>query len=310
MRSFADRARGFSEISFPEGTAGRLATLATAGSMPSHLAPPCCSDTIRPSCAANVCFTILSSRLWNDMTASLPSMDSSPIAASSPSWSWSFSQFTAMRSAWNERVAGWRGEPRRPPTAFSTTAASLEVVVIGAFACSATMAFEIVTACGSSPNSCSTLARLRQSPASKSSNSAAVMPPVVSMRMSSGPSAMKLNPRPASSSWNDDTPRSITMPSTFSNPCSTATARIDAKSECIHVKRSPKRASLALQRPTASGSRSSPSRRESGLEASSSASACPPPPTVPSIYFPPGRGARPSIVSFRSTDLCKNFPPC
>jgi hypothetical protein len=46
------------------------------------------------------------------------------------------------------------------------------------------------------------------------SHSAAVIPRLVSIRMSSGASKRKLMPRSASSSWGDDTPRSSRTPST------------------------------------------------------------------------------------------------
>ena len=83
------------------------------------------------------------------------------------------------------------------------------------------MALAIFQADGSSPY-------LRNSAASSSaesvaSSSEAGTPRVVSKRMSSGPPARKPKPRSRSASWNDDSPRSNSAPSTAPKPAPGAT---------------------------------------------------------------------------------------
>ena len=59
-RSFALRARGFETVSSSEALAAFLRTARARGAEPSHLSPPCGSDTIRPMCPAKNFLTILS----------------------------------------------------------------------------------------------------------------------------------------------------------------------------------------------------------------------------------------------------------
>lgn len=126
------------------------------------------------------------------------------------------------------------------------------------------------------------------------------------MRMSSGPSAWKLKPRSAASSWGEDTPRSKRTPSTFSHPCSFAHVFKSLKFRCCHQNcpghwvastRAASTAALSWSRPRTSA------------PASSNARECPPRPKVPSIHRCPRCTCAAASTSRNSTGICPRFPP-
>src|SRR3954452_5510184 len=226
------------------------------------------------------------------------------MAAARPCSSASSRSLTAIRRAWNTRVAAW---VRRRTRGFggerrSMSAASSSAVSTGAVARAATIALAYFQAEGSSPY-------LRNSAASSSAervarSSEAGTPRLVSTRMSSGPPARKPKPRSRSASWKELRPRSNRSPSTRPNPASGATSPSSRKFDRRSTRRSPTRASRARTRSIASSSASSPRTRPSGLAASRIRSVCPPPPTVASIWRLPGRGDRVSRTSPAITGRC------
>src|SRR6478735_5135390 len=214
------------------------------------------------------------------------------MAAARPSSSASSSSLTAIRSAWKTRVAGW---VRRRTLGFggdsrSMSAARSSADSIGAVTRAATIALAYFHADGSSPY-------LRNSAASSSadsvaSSSAAGTPRVASKRMSSGPPVRNPKPRARSASWNDESPRSNSIPSTAPKPAAGATVASSRKFERRSTRRSPNRSRRLPTRSIAAWSASNPRTRPSGLAASRIRSVCPPPPTVASIWRLPGRGDR------------------
>src|ERR1700674_3819336 len=125
------------------------------------------------------------------------------------------------------------------------------------------------------------------------------------MRMSRGPSRRKLKPRSGGPSCSDETPRSKSRPATAprSTPSSASTCSSRWKLPCASCARLPNGASRPAARRSASGSRSRPTSRAAGPRASS-ASACPPRPTVASTNSPPRSGASRSSDSRSSTGRC------
>mmetsp|Transcript_31564 Transcript_31564/g.70943 ORF Transcript_31564/g.70943 Transcript_31564/m.70943 type:complete len:205 (+) Transcript_31564:876-1490(+) len=127
------------------------------------------------------------------------------------------------------------------------------------------------------------------------------------MRMSSGPSIRKLKPRSASSSWCDETPKSSKRPcappsgtSAASAPPGPRTALRCRKSDSAVAK--PPLSTAAASRPravaSACGSRSTASNfPPASLIRSRIAAECPPPPSVPSTYVPPGSQTNASHTS-------------
>ena len=127
------------------------------------------------------------------------------------------------------------------------------------------------------------------SSSTSASRSAAVGGCDRSMRMSSGSSRRKLNPRPSASSCIDDTPRSASAPSTRAMPRASSTRR-DRGNRRARARRDRQRAaSASAASPSASGSRSRPITRVA--PASSSARLWPPRPTVQSTKRPPRAGS-------------------
>ena len=114
-----------------------------------------------------------------------------------------------------------------------------------------------------------------------------------SMRMSSGVtsavSSEKRKPRSGVSSCREETPRSSSTASTCDHPSIWSTRRSSRNDARSRWTRSPAEASLAAVAASASSSTSSPSRMPVGPISRSIASACPPPPTVPSTT----QGTRP-----------------
>src|SRR6185295_6690347 len=136
--------------------------------------------------------------------------------------------------------------------------------------------------------------------------SAAVNPSVGSMRMSSGPSALTLNPRSASSSCIELTPMSTSTPSGASPARRSGISR---KSACSKRTRSPNSRRRVPDCASAAGSLSKARRRPSGALRRRISAACPPRPTVPSTYSPPGLTASSSMHSARRTGWCRGTAP-
>ena len=126
------------------------------------------------------------------------------------------------------------------------------------------------------------------------------------MRMSSGPSAWKLKPRSAVSSCGEETPRSKSTPSTFSQPCSFAHVFNSLKFRCCLQNCPGHRASKARAASAAALSRSSP---RTCAPASSNARECPPRPKVPSTHRCPRCTCAAASTSRNSTGTCPRFPP-
>lgn len=139
------------------------------------------------------------------------------------------------------------------------------------------------------------------------STSAAVMPRVGSMRMSSGASWAYAKPRSASSSCSDETPRSKRMPWMRGTPSRDSTAGSSSYTACTGVKRSPNGARRRPARASASGSRSRPISRASGKRVSR-ASLWPPMPRVASTTTAPGRSA--SAGASRLTQRSRRTGTC
>src|SRR5262245_54960385 len=122
--------------------------------------------------------------------------------------------------------------------------------------------------------------------------------------MSSGSAPWNEKPRPDSSIWYDDSPRSSSTAVACSTPARDAKVPRCRKLPCSSTTRAPKRARRRAACTSASGSRSMPSRRVSPPARSSSCSACPPKPTVPSTSQPPRRGRERNTTSSASTGVC------
>ena len=136
---------------------------------------------------------------------------------------------------------------------------------------------------------------VRNSAASSSASrvarsSEAGTPRVVSKRMSSGPPVRKPKPRSRSASWNEDRPRSNSIPSTAPKPAAGATSASCRKFAGAGRAGRRTAARRMATRSIAAWSASSPRTRPSGLAASRIRSVCPPPPTVASIWRLPGAG--------------------
>ena len=102
------------------------------------------------------------------------------------------------------------------------------------------------------------------------------------MRMSSGASCIYEKPRCPSSSWGEETPRSNSIPSTASMPCSSNMAATSRKFPCTMVTLSAQGARRAEARSMEARSRSMaislpPSPRRLAISEE-----CPPRPSVPS----------------------------
>ena len=116
------------------------------------------------------------------------------------------------------------------------------------------------------------------------------------MRMSSGPARMNENPRPASSSWKEDTPKSKRIPA---YPFSVCSLQISEKFARTNRKRPGNSLFNSPARASADGSRSTAVTRQSAL--SRTARECPPPPKVQSRYSNPSLGDKISTASFSIT---------
>ncbi len=124
--------------------------------------------------------------------------------------------------------------------------------------------------------------------------------------MSSGASWAYAKPRSASSSCIEETPRSNRTPSTRSMPRRSSTSGISSYTACTRVARSPNGASRSPDSFSACGSRSTATSRTSGNWVSS-ASLCPPRPSVASTTTAPGReiaGASASMHRCSITGTC------
>src|ERR1700730_11036316 len=124
--------------------------------------------------------------------------------------------------------------------------------------------------------------------------------------MSRGPSAAKLKPRRASSSWEEERPRSRKAPSSGASPRPSASSGSLASAKFPGTKRkpSPNSALRASARLAASGSRSMATSRPPGMIRLRISRECPPPPKVPSKKTAPGAGWRICIAASKSTGMC------
>ncbi len=224
-----------------------------------------------------------------------PAFSLSTAAARNRESDWS-SSLTSMRSAWKTRVAG--SIFSRSPLTRATMRESCRVVVIGPRDRSSRIARAILFAIRSSPYS--KKIRLSSSAEALATTSAALRPDR-DMRMSSGPSRRKENPREGSSSCIDESPRSARIASGVGKP-SSSEAR-SPKFAWAKPTRSPNGASRWRATARASGSRSSARRRTSG-PASRRARAWPPAPAVASTKKPPRSGASSSTTSRTRTGVC------
>src|SRR5216683_3457253 len=125
-----------------------------------------------------------------------------------------------------------------------------------------------------------------------------------SIRMSSGPSARKLKPRPGSSIWVLERPKSKRTRSAGTKPCSEAIAPSSEKGPRVTTAAGPNSASDSRPDSTAAGSRSIPSSRPPGVILSRIWRAWPACPRVPSIATAPVRGWSSSITSCESAGTC------
>src|SRR5690606_9030711 len=181
--------------------------------------------------------TMRSSSEWKVTTTSRPPGASVASAASSPRSSSPNSSLTAMRRAWNTRVAGWMAAPRRPPRAFSTTSARSRVRVKG---CSTRRRRMAVATRPDWRSSRYSLKIWASGPWPQVLTMSAAVSPSSDMRMSSGPSRMKEKPRSAWSSCMDETPISKTAPSSLALPLSSNASARPEKGVRISWKRSGK----------------------------------------------------------------------
>src|SRR5205814_2919389 len=237
-RNRALRDRGFSDASLADAfTALRVRSRNAAVRPQPHTGRS--GGQMHPVASrANDCFTIRSSREWKAIAAARPPRETIRGRAARKSESAPSSSFTAMRSAWKVRVAGWmpRGQALRG-MAEATVSASFAVSVSAPPRLSERTRRAMGLANRSSPRS-------RRIPSSSfssqpASRSASGVPRVESMRMSSGPCLWKEKPRPASSSCALETPRSTRAPSTSGMPRRASTAAASRKLACSATKRSP-----------------------------------------------------------------------
>ena len=122
--------------------------------------------------------------------------------------------------------------------------------------------------------------------------------------MSSGPSRRKLNPRRASSSCGEETPRSRRSPSTFPTSCISLTIALScANSSLISSSRRSSRNTSGTDA-IACGSRSIAINRPFAFNRSRIALLCPPRPNVPSTYVPSAFILSPSRTGPSSTGTC------
>ena len=181
----------------------------------------------RPDSRKKLRFTIRSSSEWNEMIANRPPLTSGKIAAGMKRSSPLSSSLTAIRSAWNVRVAGWMRQRPGMLSARTTTSASCLVVEMGTRSRIRAIARAILRAPRSSPNS-----KIRSASSGSESwftRSAAVTPLLWSIRISSGASDEKLNPRSIRPSCSDDTPRSASTPRTSVTPTRSSTEAMLSK---------------------------------------------------------------------------------
>src|SRR5579871_3143556 len=189
-RSLAERARGLQAISSASATIGRLVSTLKLG----------CGRTTSGRCrdppptrlrSLRKVLTMRSSSEWNETTTSRPLDLSRRSAAPSAAAISPSSSLMKIRSAWNVRVAGWMS-PGLLRTTRATMSASARVERIGASLRVRTMARATARACRSSPSMAMIEARSRSDTWATRS---AALGPALSMRMSSGPSKRKENPR-------------------------------------------------------------------------------------------------------------------
>ena len=228
------------------------------------------------ACRCMNCLTMRSSSEWKLITASRPPGFNRAIAASRPTSRSSSSRLMWMRMAWKVRVAGCAFLSLRGIN-LAINPASWAVRVNGSAARSCTIARAIRRDCFSSPQVHSTSAISFSS--ARASHSAALSPESGSMRMSSGPSLPNENPRSATSSCGDDTPRSNSTPSRPS-PASDHPARSAKLPRCQDTRASA--AANCSATAIASGSLSITSKRPPGPSRCNTPPACPPRPNVPS----------------------------
>src|SRR5579864_2941114 len=129
-----------------------------------------------------------------------------------------------------------------------------------------------------------------------------------SMRMSSGPSARKLNPRSGSSSWVLERPKSKRTRSAWGNPFALQIEPSSENDPLTSTAAGPNWASAARPASTAAGSRSIPSSRPPGVILSRIWRAWPACPRVQSIATAPVRGCSSSITSCESAGTCGLMP--
>ena len=163
----------------------------------------------------------------------------------------SSSPFTQIRSAWNVRVAGSIRCQPRVGTARRTSDASSPVVVIGRRGHERSR----------DAPACSALRRTGRSRRRAPAPTRAIhqigrrrAAPTRSIRMSSGSSRRKLNPRPSASNCSDDTPRSARTPSTVSRPRASSTVA-ERPVIRVHRRRADRRTPQARFRASLSASR-------------------------------------------------------
>src|SRR6266576_1486148 len=134
--------------------------------------------------------------------------------------------------------------------------------------------------------------------------SAAVRLDVGSIRMSSGPSARKLNPRSGSSIWVLERPKSKRIRWAGLKPCCVAIEPSSENVPCVTTTAGSNGASDFRPAWTAEGSRSIPSSRPPGVILSRIWRAWPACPRVQSIATAPSRGWSSSITSCESAGTC------
>src|SRR5438034_3279526 len=133
---------------------------------------------------------------------------------------------------------------------------------------------------------------------------AAVSSVVGSILMSSGPSSRKLNPRPGSSIWVLERPKSKRIMSAGLKPLPIAIAPSSEKRPCTTVTESPNGSRVPRAACTAEGSRAIPSSRPPGVILSRIWRAWPACPRVQSIATAPAVGWSSSITSCESAGTC------
>ena len=241
------------------------------------------------------------------MTQSRPSGLSRSRHDSSAAGSVSSSRLTSMRSAWKTRVAGWMrrrravARPGRGPGHDLGQLGRRLDGVVGALGHDGAGDAPGVRLLAVALEDVGQLRLRRRSrrPRWRGCRGS------VSKRMSSASLERKLKPRSSSSSCWELTPRSMRMPSTASKPLSVATSAMDSKFAWRSDRAvAEARRGARVERSMALGSASMPSSRPPGLAASRIRTACPPPPTVASIWKLPGCGERAKMTSSSITGRC------